>query len=75
MSVYWSTDKVQAQAWSYINTVYQLIVVEPISAVLVASSLNIDVAETALFNASASVHTASGSKQGLYYRWVCPQVF
>jgi len=50
-------------------------VVEPISAVLVASSLSIDIAETALFNSSASAYTASGSKEGLYYRWVCPIIF
>lgn len=41
-NVYWSTDVIVSDKWSYINAVYELIVIDEIDVQLSASSTKVD---------------------------------
>lgn len=74
--VHWQSDiLLDTTKVSYINAVYELIVIDTIQTQLIASTLNVDLEQTVVLDASGSAYQETGLKHGLYFKWKCPAVF
>jgi len=57
------------------SVVYSVLYIETIRAELSVSADKIDVEETLIIDAGNSFYVDTRSKDGLHFRWNCPDVF
>lgn len=72
---YWSTDRDPTRGLSYINNVYQVIVVDEIIVDLYTPSNLVDLETSLWLYANGTSYASTGSQSGLYFRWLCPEEF
>ena len=75
-SVYWKdVDERELGSDSYMNVAYTVTVIEEITPMLEASAQIVDVENTLTLDASESYFTRSESKEGIMFKWICPDIF
>ena len=74
-TVYWKNTDETAGSNSYMNMVYTVTYIDQITPELEANHNPVNVDTTLILDASSSVFSGTTKKEGIMFKWICPDIF